>query len=251
MEIARNCSMMNRFLILLTLLAISILPSCEHKPIETTVQHVSPATEPTDGAQTAYDYRLQNGDVLEVKFFYHPELNEEVTVAPDGKISLQLVDDVSIVGSTIPEARKKLTELYLNHIKSPTVSVILKTANNQQVYVGGEVKTPAAVPFNGKLTALQAVFQAGGLSPTAKTENIVVLRNQGTSTPLYITIDLRSDLEKPGQRHDINLQPQDIVYVPKTTIGKMDDFVDQYIDKLIPFSRSVGLFYDIGGRNNQ
>lgn len=190
-------------------------------------------------------YTLQEGDVLEVKFFYNPELNEREAIRPDGMISLQLIDDVAAAGLTPLELDRLLTEMYSKIIRQPAVTVIVKEFSGQKVYIGGEVNTPGLIPISGKLTALQAILQANGFKNTAESSSVVILRNQGTATPQFIVADLSEVLKANAWQNDVPLRPYDIVIVPMTTIGKMDLFVEQYIDKLLPISRSIGLSYSL------
>lgn len=190
-------------------------------------------------------YTLQEGDVLEVKFFYNPELNEREAIRPDGMISLQLIDDVAAAGLTPLELDRLLTEMYSKIIRQPAVTVIVKEFSGQKVYIGGEVNTPGLIPISGKLTALQAILQANGFKNTAEPSSVVILRNQGTATPQFIVADLSEVLKANALQNDVPLRPYDIVIVPMTTIGKMDLFVEQYIDKLLPISRSIGLSYSL------
>lgn len=190
-------------------------------------------------------YTLQEGDVVEVKFFYNPELNEREAIRPDGMISLQLIDDVAVAGLTPLEVDRLLTEMYSKIIRQPAVTVIVKEFSGQKVYIGGEVNTPGLIPISGKLTALQAILQANGFKNTAELSSVVILRNQGTATPQFIVADLSDVLKANAWQNDVPLRPYDIVIVPMTTIGKMDLFVEQYIDKLLPISRSIGLSYSL------
>lgn len=194
-------------------------------------------------AETNQEYILQLGDVIDIKLFYNPELNETVTIRPDGKISLQLVDEIEVLGLTPSELDKILTEKYSKILYKADVAVIVKQFTSQKVYVGGEVNLPGLIPYSGKLTSLQAIFQAGGFKITAKLKNIVILRNQGTEEPLFMTINLKEDLKKHTQHNDILLQPYDVVFVPKTSIAKINQFVDQYIRQLIPVTTTTGFSY--------
>lgn len=83
------------------------------------------------------DYVIYPGDKLEIKFFYNPELNDTVQVRPDGKISLQLVDDVKAAGMTTTELDKELTEKYSMEFINPTISVIVRSFTGEKIYVGG------------------------------------------------------------------------------------------------------------------
>lgn len=190
-------------------------------------------------------YLLKPGDVIDVKFYYSPELNEQLVVRPDGRISLQLVDEVTVEGLTPAELDSVLTERYTTKIPYPEISVIVKQFPNQKIYVGGEVQSPGIIQLSGRMTTLQAIFEAGGFRRSAKLKNIVILRDQGKTEPLFVTVNLHEVLRKTGGYSDIVLKPHDIVFVPKTTIAKLNDFVSQYIDNLIPISAVFGLTYNL------
>lgn len=192
-------------------------------------------------------YLLQLGDVLDIKFFYNPELNETVPVRPDGRISLPLANDVQAAGRTVADLRAELMKLYAAQLRQPEVAVMVKEFAARRIYVGGEVNTPALLRVPGDITLLQAIFEAGGLRRTAKAESVVVLRYQGTTQPEFIKVDLKSALEKGVPGSDIALQASDIVFVPKTRIAKMDDFVDQYFRQLVPIPLTLGISYVWGG----
>ena len=235
---------MKKFLrCLLFALIVSSLISCANVN-----SNIPPNLHPSEApgepvGETSNEYIFQLGDVMEIKFFYTPELNERVTIRPDGKISLQLIDEVDAVGLTPSELDRTLTEKYSGVLNNPEVAVIVKEFTRQKVFVGGEVNLPGLIPYSGKLTSLQAIFQAGGFKNTAKLKSIVILRNQGTEEPLFMTINLKKDLKKHTQHNDILLKPYDVVFVPKTSIAKMNQFVDQYIRQLIPVTTTLGFSY--------
>ncbi len=197
-----------------------------------------------DGA--AEDYILQLGDVLEVKLYYNPELNETLPIRPDGRISLQLVGEVQAAGLTPAELRERLRSLYLKNLRDPEVAVIVKEFSGRKIYIGGEVNAPGILRPVGRITALQAIFEAGGFKSTAKPKNVVILRHQGTSEPLFLTIDLKRSLTGGARANDLELKPYDIVFVPKTRIAKMNQLVDQYVRELVPISLSLGVSYLFG-----
>jgi protein involved in polysaccharide export with SLBB domain len=97
----------------------------------------------------------------------------------------------------------------------------------------------------GGLTALRAIVRAGGFRNTGASSNVVILRDQQSAEPLFLTLDLEADL-KGAAGHDIVLRPNDIVFVPKTRIAKIGQFVDQYIRQLIPVTLSLGVSYYVG-----
>lgn len=177
---------------------------------------------------------LQPGDVLQVKFLYWPELNEDQqAIRPDGKISLQLVGDVHAEGLAPDELRNLLLEQYEDKLIDPEISVVVNALDSHRVYVGGEVISPGLVMIQGELTALGAIMQAGGPRKTSAKLNSVVIVRQSGGRQYGTTIDLREAL-KSSESDPFMLAPGDIVYVPRTAIDRVDQWVDQYINQIIP-----------------
>ena len=191
------------------------------------------------------EYRLQAGDVLEIKHFYTPELNETVSIRPDGRISLPIAGEVQAEGQTPAGLRDVLSELYARTLREREVAVVVKEFAGRRIYVGGEVLTPGVIRPPGTVTALQAILEAGGAKSSARLENVVILRNQGTTEPLFMTLDLRGGLQGGVSRNDVTLLPSDIVFVPKTRVAHLAQFVDVYFKQLLPIP--LNLSYILGG----
>jgi polysaccharide biosynthesis/export protein len=216
---------------------------CSCAPV---VKNPTPITSP--GIQTTYayteqEYRLQIGDQLDLKFFYNPELNEQVTVRPDGRISLQLVHEIIAVGLTPQELTDLLTKKYAPELKKPEITVIVRSFSAQKIYVDGEVTKPGMVPLIGFMSVLQAISQAGGMKDTARTSEVVIIRRGENHNPLVGKVNLDNAINGTDMGQDIILSPFDIVYVPKSTIANVDVWVDQYIRKVLPISITTGLGY--------
>ena len=88
------------------------------------------------------------GDQLEVKFFYNPELNEQVIVRPDGRISLQLANEIMVAGLTPLELTDLLKKKYSTEISKPEITIIVRTFTSQRVFVDGEVNRAGLVRAN-------------------------------------------------------------------------------------------------------
>jgi protein involved in polysaccharide export with SLBB domain len=110
------------------------------------------------------------------------------------------------------------------------------------------VNAPGLLEVADSMTALQAIFQAGGPKDSAELHNVVLLRYQGTKEPKYQTLDLKQDLKAADGHHDLVLRPYDIVFVPKTHIASMNQFVREYITQLVPATLTLGVTYFIGLR---
>lgn len=190
------------------------------------------------------DYLLAPGDLLEVKFYYNPELNDQLPVRPDGKISLPLVGEVVAAGRTPAQLAGVLTARYQVPLRRADVAVIVKDTPGRRVFVSGEVTRPGVVRFAGSLTSLQAVVEAGGFTRDAVRRNVVVVRDQGTATPALLVVNLGGS----GPAGDVLLQPNDVVLVPRTRIARANQAVDQYVRQLIPIALSFGVSYVLGDR---
>ncbi len=195
------------------------------------------------------EYRLNAGDILDIKFFYNPELNETVMVRPDGRISLQLANEVTCAGLTPEELRKSLTERYGKEINKPELSVIVRSFSTQRVYVDGEVFRPGMLPLAGPVTIRQAITAAGGFRDTARRTDVIVIRQvQGKPVPLKVNMEEVVTNEDPSQ--DILLAPFDIVYVPRSKIAEVNKFVDLYIRRNLPVGAGVGVGWTLNSTSS-
>ena len=199
---------------------------------------------PESEAITSSAVALRPGDEVELKFYYTPELDITQTVRPDGKISLQLIGEIDVQGKSPSQLREELLKLYVPHLKKPEIAVVVRSLLNRRVYVGGQVISPGVVEIPAEVDVLQAIMQAGGfMLPEAEVKNVIVIRHKGVQRYAY-SVNLGGAL-KGEATQSFYLQPQDIVYVPRTKITRLDQWVDQHINKLIPetgflFTRTSG-----------
>jgi polysaccharide biosynthesis/export protein len=229
----KNQKVMQLFL---TSLLVMLVFGCGPSKYDSEIRPTPPTV--TRSAQEPSEYLIHPGDELEVKFFYNPELNELVVVRPDGKISLQLLDEIQAAGMTPSQLNRRLTEEYSRELKKPSVTVIVRTFTGQRVYVGGEVGVPGLIDYVPGMDALQAVVNAGGFIPSSKPQETIIIRKGPDGRPIPIRVNLRDILY--GEHDLAALQPSDIVYVPKSAIAKANQFVNQYVENLLLF-RGVSL----------
>ena len=166
------------------------------------------------------NYRIQVGDTLDIKFFYNPELNEKgLPVRPDGRISLQLVDEISVLGLTPKDLQDLLKKKYeATELRDVEIVVIVRSFSRQRVFVDGEVGLPTSVPVMGQLTIMQAIAYARGLRDTARLREVILIRRGKDYKPEIRTVNLEKVLDGTDLGQDILLKPFDIVYVPKSPV---------------------------------
>lgn len=193
-------------------------------------------------------YRIQVGDVLEIKFVLNGELNEQVTVRPDGRISTAIVYDVPVYNRTVEEVQRALIEGYKSELKEPRLAVILRSFAPTRVYVAGEVPNPGEfVTVGPPLTVLQAIARAGGLKASAMPEKIVVMRRGAGEQAEMYSVDLRAATERGEAGADVRLAPYDVVWVPKTGVAEVYTAFNQYVQQFLPLSWSF--LYQVRGSN--
>jgi polysaccharide export outer membrane protein len=185
-------------------------------------------------AEIITETRLGPGDIIEVKFTYAPQFSEALTVRPDGKIQLQLVGDVVADGKTPDALREELMGLCKPYLQHPELAVITRKLYQARVYVGGEVKAPGQIDMPGRMTPLEAIMAAGGFDMrTANVKNVIIIRHKNGQR-YGCVLDCRNALEGKEEKPLFTLEPYDIVYVPRTAIIQVDQWIDQYINKVVP-----------------
>jgi protein involved in polysaccharide export with SLBB domain len=197
--------------------------------------NVAPKARPASEAPAAVAQKLtlRPGDKVDLKFFYAPELNDSQTVRPDGMLSLQLVGDVQVAGKTPSELQDALKDAYTAHLKYPNVSVIVREMYQRKVFVAGEVLQPGLVDLPGDMSVLEAIMSRGGFNmTTAEPASVIVMRYENGERHGY-KVDLKSAMQG-GTEMAFQLQPQDIVYVPRTAVVNVNQFLEQYVRNMVP-----------------
>jgi polysaccharide export outer membrane protein len=121
-------------------------------------------------------YRIQPGDLLRISVWKEQDLQGEVLVRPDGGLSFPLAGDVQATGKSVEELRKELTERLKEFIPDAVVTVAIKEIGGNRVYVLGKVNRPGEFSFSRPLDVMQALSLAGGTTPYAALNDIVILR---------------------------------------------------------------------------
>jgi polysaccharide export outer membrane protein len=123
-------------------------------------------------------YRLQPGDLVEVSVWKEVDLQKEVLVRPDGGLSFPLAGEVDARGKSVDDVRVILAERLQKYIPNPVVTVALKQIGGNRIYVLGRVNHAGEFPFASPLDVMQAISLAGGATPYAALNEIVILRRQ-------------------------------------------------------------------------
>lgn len=168
-------------------------------------------------------YRIHPGDQMNIQFTYTPDLNQAVTVQPDGYIVLPTTGQVQVGGRTVDEAIKLIEDRASEHLKDPQVAIVLTDFQKPYFIVAGQVNAPLRYEMREPTTALKAVMLAGGIKPSGKEKTVVVFHDMDTSTPQVRVLNLKKVTDPRIFEHDMELSSGDIVYVPRTTMDRVED----------------------------
>jgi polysaccharide export outer membrane protein len=138
-----------------------------------------------------------------------------VPVRPDGKISLQLINDVQAAGMTPMQLRDALTKALTAYVQNPEVSVIVREVHSFKVSVMGEVKEPGRYDLTGRVTVLDVLAMAKGLTQYADKNKIAILRREQSGATRSIPVDYQRLVsnDSTNGRDNFLVQPDDIVVV--------------------------------------
>ena len=184
-------------------------------------------------------YRIQPGDQLDLSFYLSPELHQNLTVRPDGDISIPIAGNVHAQGLTPVELEKSLDRLYALELRDPQSTVRIDKSPWQVVYVEGQVAKPGAVPLQPGMTALQAIAASGGLTDGAGASKVVLIRRDACGNPRGEQLQLDKVLNQKDNEEDVALLPADIVVVPRSGIAQFDLNIKQYVRDALPLETII------------
>jgi len=223
-------------------LALSALAACSSGP----VAHLPPAPRnvapDVEFAETLPPYRVQIGDTLELKFLLNPELNEVVTVRPDGKISTAAVAEFPVYGRTVAQINDDLKEAYRPVLKTVNVSAIVRSFAPNRIYVGGEVGAPGEfITIGPNLSLTQAITRAGGMRNSAMTDRIVILRRGAGEHPQVFEANFDAAAYGGDPSADVRLATYDVVFVPRSGVADVYVAFQQYAQQFLPTTLGAGV----------
>ena len=176
----------------------------------------TPASRATPAAAVAdvpADYVIGPEDVLGVVFWREAELTADVTVRPDGRVSLPMLGEMVAAGLRPQELQDQILAASKKYVQDPNVAVVVRAINSMKVYVTGRVTTPGAHPLKGPLTAMQAIALAGGLTEYADAKNLTILRTTNGRTQSF-KFNYHDVARGKKLEQNIMLKPGDTVVVP-------------------------------------
>lgn len=165
--------------------------------------------------QMNQDYQIQPGDVLRITVLGEDELSRDVKVSHNGKINFPLLGEVDIRNQTVQEIIRNITMILDRYLVNPQISVFVTQFG--AVYIYGKVNKPGAIELSKRITLVESLTMAGGLTDYANSKKIMVIRNINNKKNT-IVIDINSIINGGKLENDLLLFPGDIIIVPERMI---------------------------------
>jgi len=170
-------------------------------------------------------YVLQREDVLLLTFPLTPELNQTVTVQPDGYINLQSAGSIYAQGLTAPELMLAIKKAYAGILHDPIVDVDIQDFQKPFFTVSGQVGKPGQYELRSDITVAEAIAVAGGMTmQTAKTQ-VFLFHRTSTNWVEVKKVNLNEILRGKHVNEDAMIQPGDMIYVPEKFISNFRKYV--------------------------
>jgi len=164
-------------------------------------------------AMASERYLLNAGDVLDISVWNEEALDKQVALLPDGMISFPLAGEIMAQGKSITQIQATLTEKLNEYLSEPVVTVSVVAVNGNTVNIMGKVVQPGSFVMTKNIDVMQALSLAGGLSPYAEENNIIVIRRNGDQQQIF---PVHYGAIKKGQDLNTNiiLNSGDVIVIP-------------------------------------
>jgi polysaccharide biosynthesis/export protein len=169
-------------------------------------------------------YKVCRDDVLSLSFALSPELDQKVTVQPDGFISLRSAGSVYVAGLTLAGVADAVKKAYVGTLHDPIIDVDLMNFQKPFFTVLGQVGKPGQYDLRYDITVTQAIAVAGGFAPTAKTQ-VFLYRAVSSSWAEVHELKIKDILQGKNVAEDAHLQSGDMIFVPEKAITKFRKYV--------------------------
>jgi len=174
-------------------------------------------------------YKLRPSDSFDVSFDYTPEYNQTVTVQPDGYVTMRSAGDIYVNGLTVEQAHDKFVQAYSKLLNKPAISILLRDFEKPYFIADGMVNKPGKYDLRGDTTVTMALAEAGGFnSAYARHSSVILFRRVDDNWVQTKVINVKQ-MEKSGNlAEDIHLRPGDMLFVPKNTTSKLQQWLPIY-----------------------
>ncbi|HTN30140.1 MAG TPA: polysaccharide biosynthesis/export family protein [Pseudomonas sp.] len=175
-------------------------------------------------------------------------MSREITIGPDGRATFPMLGSMSLAGVTLDDLQQTLSRRYASEVGPLKVDVLLKNSAANEVFVLGEVGQPGAYAVRRPISVLEALTLARGYTPRSNLSEVMVINRQGEQV-ITRTYDIKAVLKDKAAAMAY-LQPDDLLFIPKTGLAEAGDTVRQLSDVILFSGFNFGFSYEVNNGNN-
>jgi polysaccharide export outer membrane protein len=173
-----------------------------------------------DETTVAPDATIEPGDTLDIQIRRGAGEEKFTAIVRENGLTAVSFVELKVGGLTVAEAEMRIQDRFTTFMRDPRVQLQLKkrTLRLKRLFVFGDVKKPGMHPLSRNMTVLQALTLADNYNETALLDEIRVIRGN-LDHPQIITADLARLFTYGDWSHNVSLQENDIVFVPRERLG--------------------------------
>ena len=175
--------------------------------------NIFPWVVPSIAQTQSSSYIIGPNDLLTIHVWREPDLTQDVSVLPDGRITFPLIGEIMAQGRTVSELKMAITEKIKNFVTAPEVTVIVRESRSRIIHTIGKVNSPGPQPMVPNMTVLQALSAAGGFAEWANRKKILIIRREGDKE-IQLRFNYKEFISGNNIKQNIVLKPNDTIVVP-------------------------------------
>ncbi len=171
----------------------------------------SPTTfAPVDRIPVTANYVIGPGDELLIRAWGQIDFDIHARVDRNGSIFIPKVGNLNVSGLKFEQLQPFLTSQISRIYRNFDLNVTMGDLRSIDIFVVGQAGQPGRYTVSSLSTLANAVFASGGPAPNGSMRRIQLKRGASIVTEF----DLYDLLIKGDKSHDVNLQPEDVIYYP-------------------------------------
>jgi polysaccharide export outer membrane protein len=201
-------------------LAAAAMAGCSSTPTYEPAPIQAPPPVPVDARISGWNYLLGPGDSVNVFVWRNPEVSGSFPIRPDGKMTMNLIEDIQAAGKTPTQLARDIEKALSKYIQEPIATVIVAGGigpYNQQIRVLGEADTPQAMGYREGMSLVDVMITVGGLSDFADGNKAYIsriIKEDGTREQLGVRLE---DLIRDGDSTaNVEIRPGDVLVIPES-----------------------------------
>jgi polysaccharide export outer membrane protein len=180
----------------------------------------APPPVPVEARISGWNYLLGPGDAVNVFVWRNPEVSGSFPIRPDGKMTMNLIEDLQAAGKTPTQLARDIEKALSKYIQEPIATVIVSGGigpYNQQIRVLGEAEKPKAMGYVEGMSLVDVMIAVDGLSDYADGNKAYIsriIKEDGERVQLGVRLE---DLLQDGDSTaNVEIRPGDVLVIPES-----------------------------------